>query len=404
MIPAGNTNLSGSAWNGNIQQDVVFVGDDNRLYDLNYYRNMPPHIYPWGLYDIIALGKRYNQGTIPFPISASAAPRGGSPLVVFTSPAFTLGSTHYDSQGNVLFYISEEEAVQTVTLTGEIHQNLTQVTSTENYPPTAGSSLAGWAWQGQGSQHVVYVDTRNHVRELYITPGSNWNTNDLSARVGYTDVDSPRRNSPLAGNAFEIQGTQHVFYIARDNTIRELYYTLEQGWRGDNLSLRTGAPPVAADTPLVAYVCEFESTQHVIYIADNGDVQELWWSGRTGWMAGQPDLTQTTGAPLPAANSALAGYSSEYERSEHVIYVGNDGDLHELYHNSGGWQTTDLSLSPGSGATPPRDGTPLAGYSWESDHTHHVFYIDVNDNVHELYRLGNAWGTGVLSGSLTVQM
>lgn len=413
MFPSANTNLAGSAWNEGMSQDVVFVGEGNRVYDLNYYglryypnpgsgANIPgPGYYPWAVFDVIKIGDQIAQVTMPLPISVAATPRGGSPLAVFTSPVSSTGLGLGGPVGNVLVYIGDNHTIEAVYLVNQSPLNLTQASGTEKHPQPTGNSLAAWSWLGQRSQHVVYVDADNNVSELYsVNSLFHWSYNNLSGHTGYTGTNSPRRNSPLVGNAFENQGTQHVFYIAQDNTIRELVYS--DGWSGNNLSHETTAPLPAASTPLAGYVCEYDSTQHVIYIAENGDIQELWWSSRTGWVAGHPNLTQTTGTPKPAANSALAAYSCEYERSEHVIYVGNDGNLHELYNIRGGWATTNLSLSPGSQATPPVDGTPLTGYSWESDHTQHVFYVDINKNVHELYRLGDSWGTGVLSAWIPV--
>jgi hypothetical protein len=44
--------------------------------------------------------------------------------------------------------------------------------------PAAGSALDGY-WGADGSQHVNFVGTDGHVRELYIAPGRNWVDNDL---------------------------------------------------------------------------------------------------------------------------------------------------------------------------------------------------------------------------------
>ena len=44
----------------------------------------------------------------------------------------------------------------------------------------------------------------------------------------------------------------------------------------------------------------------------------------------------------------------------------------------------------------------LAGYAFENERTQHVIDVDVNNNVHELYRSGNPWNSGVVSGSIGV--
>jgi hypothetical protein len=109
-------------------------------------------------------------------------------------------------------------------------------------------------------------------------------------------------------------------------------------------------------------------------------------------------LTQITGAPPPAGNSALAGYAAEYEQTHHVIYIDSNSNIQELYRSGNSWANTTLSVSAGSGATPPLStASPLAGYAFERERTQHVYYLDANLHVHELYRSGNAWHAGEVS-------
>lgn len=390
MIVAENSNITGVAWSQAMRQDVVYIGEDNRLYDLNFDR-YDPHVYPWTQLDVIQfLHNRYRLN-LPFPVANLPGPRQGCPLV-----SFCLNVYH----SNILAYIGDTDSgpsIYGVYLEQNSAANLSSVLA-PNFPPALDSPLTAYAWQGEGSGHVIYVDIHGHVRELYIkaTLPYSQGTTDLSKKTGYEGFNTPKSGSPLAGYAFENEGTQHVFYIAQDNTIRELYFS--HGWHGNNLSQITGAPAPIANSPLVAYVQEFDNTQHVIYIADNGDIQEIYWSNHH-WFSGQPDLTRTTGTPRPAANSALAGYSAEYEQTEHIIYVGTDGHIHELW-NKDGWFTTDLTDS--ANAPAPRNSTPLAGYSFERERTHHVIYVDADGSAHELYRSGNAWGSGVISGSVMI--
>jgi hypothetical protein len=376
MNAAANTNLSGSAM---VRQAVVYVGEDNRLYLLSFDRTSAR----WTQYDVLRLV--HNQA--PFPIADTPAARGGCPLSVWSG-----------LQGNALAYIGDDQgqrSVQLITLDLPGVTNLTNVTRTPM--PIANSRLLAYKWAKQGSQHVIYVDTNNNVRELYLDGRGPAQTNDLSDRTGFTNFNAPPPGGLLAGYVWENQGSGHAFYIAQDRTIRELYFT--GAWFANNLSNITGAPAPRADSPLAAYVCEFQNTQHVVYIAENGHVQEIYYSGNR-WVAGQPDLTQTTGTPPPAAGSALVGYSAEYEQTQHVVYVDGNGHLQELYWSGGAWANTDLTDSVGSGATPPRGGTPLAGYPFEAERTHHVLYVDINNSVHEFYRSGNSWGSGVVSGSI----
>jgi hypothetical protein len=385
QIAAVNSNLTGSA---DIlkNQSVFYVGPENNIYWLGFN-----NVY-WFQYD---LRKKMNA---PFPRSIVGTPRGGSPLTSTSSTLFPYPYAVYfdnDSPSHIqqLFPVN----YQTFDLT-------LQSNTLSSHPPAQNSPLLTYYWNGQKSQHVFYVDNNNQVIELYspyaTQPLGKFEVNDLSIHSGYTESNTPMNGSPLVGYVFENEGTEHVFYIANDNTIRELYYS--GAWYGNNLSEVTGAlaTPPKVNSPLAAYVQEFDNTQHVIYIDNQNHVHELYWSGGA-WHNGLPDLTQTTGTPQPAGNSDLAGYACEYERTEHVIYIGNDGHIHELW-NGGTWNTTDLTDKAGSGATAPMNGTPLAGYSDEAEQTHHVFYIDVNYNVHELYRSGNAWFSGAVSGNIPV--
>jgi hypothetical protein len=393
MFVAANSNLTGVASSWGKVQDIVYIGQDNHIYLLNFNRR-DRFVYPWTQYDLNLFLHNHFKLPVPYPIAGRPGPRQGCPLASFSL-------NNYHSNFLVYFGSTEDEPIliEGVYLEQNSVINFSQVPNlVGKYVPAQDSRLAAYAWQTVPSAHVIYVDANGDLIELWLNafPPYLHGATNLSAATGFQGFNAPKSSSPLAGYAFENQGTQHVFYIAKDNTIRELYYS-GGNWFGNNLSQSLGPPAPAPGSPLAAYVQEFDNTQHVIYIAHNGDIQELYWAKT--WNSGQPDLTKTTGTPQPAANSDLAGYSAEYEQTEHVVYVGVDGHIHELW-NKQGWFTTDLTLS--ANATLPRDATPLAGYSFENEQTHHVAYVDANGDVHELYRSGNTWGSGVISGSLPI--
>jgi Fungal fucose-specific lectin len=395
MTAAYNSKVAGSVTNN--RQDLAYIGEDNRIYVLDFVQAGGSN--PWSQWDIIAFQEKNHQ-PVSFPIPGVSVAHGGCPLAVIPWEPSGINGLVYmgNSNGQVV--------IETLTLDMPGLQvpntfNLTELTKTENYPPMANSQLVAYTWQKQQSLHVIYVDSQGHVRELYRVGAGPWYTNDLSALTGYTGFNAPKNGSPVAGYVWENQGTEHVVYIAQDNSIRELYYSGGR-WYGNNLSAVTqGALPPVANSPLAAYACEYENTQHVIYFNYNGDVQELYYSD--GWKTGEA-LNLTAGASKPAANSALAGYAAEYERTEHVVYIDDNSVIHELYHTGSSWLETLLLESAGSNATAPREGTPLAGYAYLYGDvgTQHVIYIDSNNNVHELYREGNAWYSGVVSGSIQI--
>jgi hypothetical protein len=388
MFASTGSNVAASAVD--YVQNVAYVGVDNHIYNLRFFRSGTSN--PWTQWDITAFQQSINQG-VPIPIAGYGMPAWAFPLA--SIPWVSTGNSGLiyfaDSIGQTIIF-----AISTLPPGADVPNAfyLNQLTNTQN--PLAGSQLAAYTWQKGLSMHVIYVDNQQDIVELYYNYPSGWYqwaSNNLTAQTG---MDYPKNGSALVGYAFENLGTENVFYIAQDNTIRWLCYS--GGWSGYNLSLAWGAPAPAENSPLVGYACEYEDSLHVIYIANNGDIEEIYWSN--DWNTN--NLTQKTGAPQPAASSGLAGYSCEYEGTEHVIYVDNNSHLQEIYHSGNAWHRTDLTDSAGSSATAPIYGTPLAGYAFENERTEHVFYIDVDGNVHELYYAGTGWYTGVLSGSIPV--
>jgi len=119
------------------------------------------------------------------------------------------------------------------------------------------------------------------------------------------------------------------------------------------------------------------------------------------------DLTKLAGAVAPAPGTALDAYwgsdSSQHvnfigDSSQHVNFIGTDGHVHELYTapDTAGWVDHDLTKLAGGVA--PAPGTALDGY-WGSDSSQHVNFIGTDGDVHELYIAPSA--TGWLNNNLT---
>jgi Fungal fucose-specific lectin len=367
MTAATNTNLVGVSLESLNAQQVVYVGIDNRLYALNWRNGN------WDQYDVIQ-GVHNNTGvTPPLPKPGIGQPRGGSPLAGF---AFEPLKAAY------VAYIDVNNKIQEL----QFGVDVRLAASFNNVMPRDDSPLAAYAMQRAKTTHIIYIDSEHHVHELYWN--NSWQTpNDLTQRTG-TMV--PMSGSPLAAYSFENQGTAHIFYVAQDNSIRELYFSGNQ-WSSNNLSVIPGAVSPRTNCVMACYACEYENTQHVVYTGNDGDIHELYWSN--GWKNNPQTLTSIAGAPKPAQNSALAGYACEYEKTQHVIYIDDHANIQEIYW-SNGWQNNILSEAAGSGAPSPQNGTPLTGYAFENEKTEHVWYIDSNDQVHELYHSGNQWHAG----------
>jgi hypothetical protein len=261
------------------------------------------------------------------------------------------------------------------------HADLSEQTGA---PPAVGNP-AGYAWDAHSTQHVIFRGIDGSIHELRWSEDANWNHEDLSGQTGAP----PAEGDPI-GYAWEGHPTQHVIYRGVDGHIHELWWSEDANWNHENLTGQTGAPLAAGDP--AGYVWEGHPTQHVVYRGVDGHIHELWWSEDANW--NHENLTWQTGAPLAVGNPA--GSAWEGRPTQHVVYQGIDGRIHELWWSEdANWNHEDLSGQTGA---PPAAGD-LAGYAWERDHTQHVVYRGVDDRIHELWwHEDSGWQHADLSG------
>jgi hypothetical protein len=260
---------------------------------------------------------------------------------------------------------------------GWSQNDLTVNASALGAPPIAGSALAGYSTEFNDQQHVIYIGIDLHVHELVFDNG--WHHTDLTIAAGAAAF-LPRPASPLAGFATEFNNQQHVFYIDQNGLIHELMF--DTGWHHANLTLVGGAAnsPAGVGSMLAGYVTGFNEQQHVVYIGFDNHVHELMHDG--GWH--HSDLTVAAGATafLPTAGSGLDGYATPFNQQQHVNYIGTDNHVHELFFDNS-WHHNDLIVQ--SSAPAIRLGTPLVGYATTFDGQQHVIYIGADSHVHELW-------------------
>jgi hypothetical protein len=244
-----------------------------------------------------------------------------------------------------------------------------------------GSPLDGYATEFSQQQHVNYIGVDNHIYELYYI--NVWKFSDLTQGAG-APATSPL--STLHGYATAFNQQQHVNYIGSDGHVHELVY--DGAWKHNDLSAMAGATAAAPGSPLDGYATSFNQQQHVNYIGTDGHVHELVYDG--AWK--HNDLTTTAGASFPAPGSPLDGYSTEFNQQQHVNYIGTDGHVHELVYD-GAWKHNDLSATAGAPAV--ASGSPLDGYPTSYNQQQHVNYIGTDGHVYELFYDGQ-WKTNDL--------
>ena len=257
------------------------------------------------------------------------------------------------------------------------------ITVATGAPPVGAGGLAAYAFETQGTQHVIYAGAAdNHVRELWWNING-WHTADLTEAAG-----SPPVAGPITGYAFLADNTQHAVYNGIDGRIHELWFDTS-GWHTSDLTTATGAPPPAAGAALAGYAFETHHTQHVMYIsAPDNHIRELWFD-TSGWHTS--DLTTATGTVPAAAGGPMTAYPFEKQHTQHVVYASGDGRLHELWCEQTTWHASDLSAAAGM---PP--ARALTGYAFEAQGTEHVVYRGADHRLYELW-----WNDGWRLGDLT---
>jgi hypothetical protein len=259
------------------------------------------------------------------------------------------------------------------------------VVRAEGVAPAPGSALTGY-WGSDSSQHVNFVGTDGHVRELYIHPGANWVNNDLTAFSGGGVL--PKAGTALTGY-WGSDNSQHVNFIGSDGHVHELYIHPGANWVNNDLTALAGGGVLPLEATTLTGYWGSDNSQHVNFVGTDGHVHELYIHPGANWV--NNDLTALSGGGvLPLAGTALTGYWGS-DSSQHVNFVGTDRHVHELYiHPGANWVNNDLTALSGGGVL-PLAGTALTGY-WGSDSSQHVNFIGTDRHVHELYiHPGSSW-------------
>jgi hypothetical protein len=205
-----------------------------------------------------------------------------------------------------------------------------------------------------------------------------WHHNDLTAAAG---APLPSVNESISAYAFEDQRTQHVVYVGQDSHINELWWD-NNGWHHNDLTAATGAPLPGNDQSRSTYAFEDQGTQHVVYVGQNEfHINELWWDN-SRWH--HNDLTAATSAPLPGVNQSMSAYAFEDQGTQHVVYVGqNEFHINELWWDNSGWHHNDLTAA--TSAPLPSVDESISAYAFEDQGTQHVVYVGQDSHINELW-------------------
>ena len=294
-----------------------------------------------------------------------------------------------ETLGNATGYVFVAQGTQHVVYVGRddhVHELLDDTNGWHHNDLTAlsgatGTSLAnprpcGYMVSAKGMQHVVYRGASDvHIHELWHDTNG-WHQRDLCTATG-----APAATGDPHGYVFVARGSQHIAYRADDKHIHELQYD-SNGWHHTDLNAATSAPAALGDP--CGYEFANQRTRHVIYGGIDQHIHELWWDATYGWH--HSDLSAATGAPATAGNSPKAnGYVFVAEGTQHVVYRGSDQHIHELRWDTHGWRHNDLSAATGAPAA--ADLSDPHGYTFPAKGTQHVVYAGSDGHIHELW-----WG------------
>jgi hypothetical protein len=276
---------------------------------------------------------------------------------------------------------------------GGWHHNDLTVAAGNPPGPAPGTPLVGHSWESRNTAHVIYADVNNHVMELYWD--GNWHNTDLTVASGVPPT-APAPGTSLVAYAFENTKTQHRFYFGYSPAgplhVMELYGN-DNGWGWSDITDRAGNPTGPATvTSLVGFAFEKTNTAHVMYVDEPNHVMELYWDG--GWNQNDLNKDATHGHPgvvqNPTDDTPLVGYAWEETSTAHVMYLGINNDVIELWWDNG-WNIHDLFVADPTAPTAPLRNTPLTGYAFGYTSTQHVMYLDINNHVAELWWDDNGW-------------
>jgi hypothetical protein len=313
---------------------------------------------------------------------AANNPSSSSPIV---SPAVSTALTAYYMPAyhtQHVFYIGDDSHVHELkwdAQQGWRHNDLTQLTPAARNSGPGGALIGsnfGTTGVGGTNNFVSYIGVDSHVHGLLGSPiGNQWYDADITheARGGPPPPNSAAGTSLGCGAS---AGEICITYLGIDSHVH-LINVLPNGGGYHDTDLTQSAAnnpsnPGAFSNPVVDSALAYSPGLNwggvgevVAYIGEDGDVHHLRWDSTfSAWT--HTDLTTripAVGASGTALGVAVVQLDGDYALSEHVVHIGNDGQVYDLMLQEkfgGSW--LDYNLMRSAGATVPIPRSALATY------------------------------------------
>jgi hypothetical protein len=151
-------------------------------------------------------------------------------------------------------------------------------------------------------------------------------------------------------------------------------------WQTQDLTALSGAP-TAVLGGIAGYPSQPDGTQQVMYVDTGGHIDDL-WRDQTGWH--RRDSSAVTSAPPPRLD--VSGYA--FQGAQHAIYLSTAHHIEDLWWDQNGAHVEDLTALTNS----PLSTDAITGYGFEAQGTQHVIYFSwPDDHVHELWWNQTGW-------------
>jgi hypothetical protein len=236
--------------------------------------------------------------------------------------------------------------------------------------PHAVGSPAGYV-QRDGTKVVIYRRSNGHFQSLFWIGQGTPGTEDLTAPSG-----SPPAAGDPAPYINTITGENIIAYRGTDGHIHTMFWTGPGAVGHDDLSGVAGSPKAAGDP--AAYYVSRDDVHQVTYRSQDGHLHELWWVG-VAPVQGWDLIAATVGAPLAASDPAA--YYSAGTNTKHVFYRSANNHLNEIFWVPGG---LPMHVDLTEAAQAPLAADKPTAFTVEGPNSQHVVYRGTDGHIHEI--------------------
>jgi hypothetical protein len=197
----------------------------------------------------------------------------------------------------------------------------------------AGAWALGSAFIGSQGFNIVLYYNFFGIYSLY-WKGNNRPGFDALSKVAGTPQPAiyrftPRYTPDPVGFYTPHNDTTQVVYRGNDDHLYELFWRGVETVQGRDLTERANAPSATYSVcNFSAFYSAHTNTNHAIYVTDTDlHLHDISWTP-VGGIPQHIDLTTTLNAPL--ARGRPASFATDWDKTNHVVYRGNDNHIYEL--------------------------------------------------------------------------